>query len=254
MANAILYFVGFTLFSFFILNSNQRRKFAHAVEVESSSKPALVQWDKVEIEAACEIRRLNFDNGSHAVVRFYCQEGVAKRFFNKNGKSFTLKPMLINEDFPSLNWSVRRDDILVETERECMDLYDANVQEIRRTVENKPESNAASVSADFIQQLTENLDGKNVYGRIVEFGEAEYPFSKGEDAQPSRSYFLKLRSSKGNEFDVWGMDIKRALRTSGAVIGQKICLTKHGKHMVTVPCATGTRQVMKNLFSIKAVD
>ncbi|WP_459758732.1 hypothetical protein, partial [Mycobacterium riyadhense] len=52
-------------------------------------------------------------------------------------------------------------------------------------------------------------------GRLVEHGAAPYEHRQGN----SQSYFVTLENDKGQKHTVWGVDLERAMKESGAEIG-----------------------------------
>lgn len=66
---------------------------------------------------------------------------------------------------------------------------------------------------------------------LVEHGPA--PFEHAEDASPS--YFVTTENARGEQSTVWGVDLERAIKESGANIGDAIEITQQGSVPVTLP-------------------
>lgn len=64
-------------------------------------------------------------------------------------------------------------------------------------------------------------------GVIIDMGEAPYE----QDTRNSKSFFVTLRDSAGNEHTHWGVGLQRAMERTGATIGQRVRLERFG----TVP-------------------
>ena len=68
-------------------------------------------------------------------------------------------------------------------------------------------------------------------GRLVEHGAAPYERQQGN----SQSYFVTLENDKGQKHTVWGVDLERAMKESGAEVGDKIGLEHRGSEPVRLP-------------------
>ncbi|QVQ38712.1 Ti-type conjugative transfer relaxase TraA (plasmid) [Pseudochrobactrum algeriensis] len=90
--------------------------------------------------------------------------------------------------------------------------------------------------------MTRHRDGAQLYaahdefsdrnaGRLVEHGTAPYEHQQGN----SQSYFVTLQNDKGQKHTVWGVDLERAVKESGAEVGDKIGLEHHGSEPVRLP-------------------
>lgn len=67
-------------------------------------------------------------------------------------------------------------------------------------------------------------------GELVDHGSAKYKNNeKNED-----NYFVKVKSEKGNEKTIWGVDLARAMKESGARVGERIELENLGRKPVTI--------------------
>jgi Ti-type conjugative transfer relaxase TraA len=93
--------------------------------------------------------------------------------------------------------------------------------------------------------MTRHRDGAQLYaahdefadrnaGRLVEHGAAPYEHQQGN----SQSYFVTLENDKGQRHTVWGVDLERAMKESGAEVGQKIGLEHRGSEPVRLPDGT----------------
>jgi Large polyvalent protein-associated domain 7 len=101
-----------------------------------------------------------------------------------------------------------------------------------QTLDIQPDDPSARPSAASTTQATQTpprlIAGKNITGQLVEHGQAPFMF----DATKSRSYFAKLKADTGQTFVEWGVDIERAIVSSGAMLGDKVLLEKLGKKSV----------------------
>lgn len=246
------------------------------------AQPAKV---KVAHVVADTIEVVRLPKGAYCHVRFYLDQGYATRTLRANGERIELPKL-------SLKGEATSRDILAATRLECLDVLKERTQPAAK--QKKASSNAApkiaQVVFEQVQEATEAAapaaaetasetkqpkktitqkvvasEGakveRQVFGVLVAHGQAQYPFTR-EGEKPSKSYYAKLRNAKGNEFDVWGVDIERAIEEGEVQEGQKICLTKYGKTQVkiveTVTRADGTvdsveRTALKNLWSAQAV-
>lgn len=67
-------------------------------------------------------------------------------------------------------------------------------------------------------------------GVVVAHGAAKYM----HDEENSRSYYVTTRNNAGVEKTSWGIDLERAMRESGAQVGDKVSITNEGNRPVTV--------------------
>ncbi|MBB2984647.1 LPD7 domain-containing protein [Paraburkholderia tropica] len=67
-------------------------------------------------------------------------------------------------------------------------------------------------------------------GHLVRHGTAPYQHA----ADGARSYFVSLRDGAGVDRTVWGVDLERAMRASGAQLGQTVTLLNPGRQPVSV--------------------
>ena len=67
-------------------------------------------------------------------------------------------------------------------------------------------------------------------GQLLEHGSAPYLHNPAR----SDSYYVVFRDQAGVDQAVWGVDLERAVRESGAGIGQQVVLENLGKRLVTV--------------------
>ena len=80
-------------------------------------------------------------------------------------------------------------------------------------------------------ELTERLRSDRVYvGKLVEVGTAPYQDKPNEKP----SHFVTLENEQGRRTKVWGVDLPRALKASGAAPGEKVALAFKGRRTVTV--------------------
>ncbi|HYQ91210.1 MAG TPA: LPD7 domain-containing protein [Candidatus Competibacteraceae bacterium] len=70
---------------------------------------------------------------------------------------------------------------------------------------------------------------RSVTGILREHGPAPYQ----QDEKNDKSYFIKLETPKGEQ-TLWGVDLERALRESGAQPGDQISVKNQGRQAVTV--------------------
>lgn len=97
-------------------------------------------------------------------------------------------------------------------------------------------------------------------GELVKHGSAPYQHEAGG----SNSYFVTFRNAEGEEKTVWGIDLARAIKASGAQRGQQIALENLGQQPVTIDepvraddgSVTGTRpkDVVRNVWNVSTVD
>jgi hypothetical protein len=94
---------------------------------------------------------------------------------------------------------------------------------------------------DFLREARRPLADRNVAGdepdaprryagELREHGSAPYLHNPAR----SNSYYVVFRDQAGVDEAVWGVDLERAIRESGAGIGQQVVLENLGKHLVTV--------------------
>lgn len=97
-------------------------------------------------------------------------------------------------------------------------------------------------------------------GELREHGSAPYLHNPAR----SDSYYVVFRDQAGVDQAVWGVDLERAMRESGAGIGQQVVLENLGKRLVTVrvPVVDGEgrvigeddRDVYRNTWQVDAVQ
>lgn len=80
------------------------------------------------------------------------------------------------------------------------------------------------------------------YGKIVEFGAAPYQF----DDNNKQSFYIRLEKANGQQIDMWGVDLERALQKSGHQVGDMVQLVFQGTEKVAVdkPLRNGQGQVI----------
>lgn len=90
--------------------------------------------------------------------------------------------------------------------------------------------------------MTRHRDGAQLYagadefadrhaGRLVEHGSAPYQ----NDPKNRDSYFVTLENDRGQKHTTWGVDLERAMKESGAQIGEKIGVEHRGSEPVRLP-------------------
>lgn len=70
----------------------------------------------------------------------------------------------------------------------------------------------------------------SAYGKITDFGAANYQ----DDPKNKPSFFIELEKFDGEKTKIWGVDLKRALESSGKNIGDMAQLEFQGKQTVPV--------------------
>ncbi|MDE1007396.1 MAG: DNA primase [Paraburkholderia fungorum] len=91
---------------------------------------------------------------------------------------------------------------------------------------------------------SDELDAARRYvGELREHGSAPYL----DNPARSDSYYVVFRDPAGVDQAVWGVDLERAVRESGAGIGQQVVLENLGKRLVTVrvPVFDGDHNVVR---------
>lgn len=68
-------------------------------------------------------------------------------------------------------------------------------------------------------------------GELVSYGRAPYLFAEQVDGE---SYYVTLKTARGQERTLWGIDLERSLKAAGAEIGDRLCLSRAGSKTVTV--------------------
>jgi hypothetical protein len=107
----------------------------------------------------------------------------------------------------------------------------------------------------------DELDAPRRYvGELREHGGAPYLHNPAR----SDSYYVVFRDPSGIDQAVWGVDLERAMRESGAGIGQQVVLENLGKRLVTVrvPILDGEgraigeeeKDVYRNTWQVEAVQ
>ncbi|MCH9782273.1 MAG: Ti-type conjugative transfer relaxase TraA [Gammaproteobacteria bacterium] len=84
-------------------------------------------------------------------------------------------------------------------------------------------------------------------GRLVEHGAA--PFE--HKPENSRSYFATLENDKGQRRTIWGVDLERAIATSGVKVGDRIGLEHDGSQTVQLP---GGHSAERNTWRVRTAD
>jgi antirestriction protein ArdC/phage/plasmid primase-like uncharacterized protein len=83
-----------------------------------------------------------------------------------------------------------------------------------------------------VEKLTSQDAQRRYVGEVIDHGEA--PYNHEKDANDS--YFIQLKAPDGHLFNVWGIDLPRALSEQESEIkGQHIVLSLAGSETVTVP-------------------
>lgn len=67
-------------------------------------------------------------------------------------------------------------------------------------------------------------------GRVLAHGAAHYQHDERND----ESYFVRLETANGKEREVWGKDLKRAMRDANADVGDNVTLKRTGQEQVVV--------------------
>jgi phage/plasmid primase-like uncharacterized protein len=98
----------------------------------------------------------------------------------------------------------------------------------------------------------------NISGTLLAHGEAPYKHKKGG----SKSYYVTVKNSNGKDHTYWGVDLKRAMKESGAEIGQNLEVRQIGKQPVTIDVpkkdskgkliGSEKKEVMRNSWEVKA--
>ncbi len=65
---------------------------------------------------------------------------------------------------------------------------------------------------------------------LVAHGMAKYL----NDAKNTNSYYVQTRDAQGAEKTVWGVDLERAIKDSGANVGDKVLIANEGQKLVTI--------------------
>lgn len=99
----------------------------------------------------------------------------------------------------------------------------ATADEKTGTVNENPAAPAESASSDSIPVNARE-------GVIVDFGPAPYLFDKKQ----SKSFYVKLRNSDGEERVTWGVDLARVFRENEIAAGDTVTLNNLGRKQVTV--------------------
>lgn len=73
---------------------------------------------------------------------------------------------------------------------------------------------------------------------LVNHGEAPFEHKKGNKP----SYFVTLESDGGKQHTIWGVDLKRAIEESGALIGERIDVEHLGSQPITLPDGQNVRR------------
>lgn len=83
--------------------------------------------------------------------------------------------------------------------------------------------------------------------RLVEHGAAPYHHKENG----SHSYFVTLEHADGSQATVWGVDLERAVKQSGAEVGDVIAVDNVGSVPVTLPNGTETH---RNTWNVEVVQ
>ena len=95
----------------------------------------------------------------------------------------------------------------------------------------------------------------NKASTVLDYGMAPYSGAAGEKAaakKPRDSFFIKMKSVKGRVFMMWGADLQRALKESGAEIGDKVAMEHLGAETEKHP-RTG-QEIKKTCWKIHKVE
>lgn len=97
-----------------------------------------------------------------------------------------------------------------------------------------------------IQSTNDELAAINdslIKGVLVEHGHANYQ----HDSENSKSYFVKIKDDAGEEREIWGVDLQRAIKESEAENGERIALSSESNETVTIDGDS----LKKNHWSVK---
>lgn len=121
----------------------------------------------------------------------------------------------------------------VETNKIEKDNQPFRARENEPAGERKPYEQNRSTESERDQANRRGQDEKAtkaIAGVVVAHGAAKYM----HDEKNSDSYYVTTRDDKGVEKTSWGVDLARAMRESGAKVGDKISLENEGQKFVTV--------------------
>src|SRR5699024_7755998 len=94
----------------------------------------------------------------------------------------------------------------------------------------------------------EKQDKALLKGTLVEANEAPYLHDKANTA----SYYVKLKNEQGEEQEIWGVDLKRALEENNAEIGTRIGIANDGHEPLVINDDKGEEiEVKRNLWRIE---
>lgn len=89
---------------------------------------------------------------------------------------------------------------------------------------------AAGAAAGDVATLSQHAAQGKQWSELIEHGAAPYKRQEGA----AESYFARLRTPGGQEAEVWGVDIKRALEDAGVNTGDQVSLERAGRQAVTI--------------------
>lgn len=106
--------------------------------------------------------------------------------------------------------------------------------------------------ADVVQGADASAKAVREYsGRLVDYGFAVYP----HDAQQSKSFFVQVEQSSGQERTLWGVDLERALKQAKAQKGDTVVAKNLGREAVTVELPNGQhRATHRNTWVIESQE
>lgn len=91
-------------------------------------------------------------------------------------------------------------------------------------------ASAAAAAAGDVASLSEHIQQGKPWATLIEHGAAPYKHKEGA----TDSYFARLRLPGGQETEVWGVDIPRALEEAGIDTGDTVNLKRIGSQAVTI--------------------
>ena len=105
-------------------------------------------------------------------------------------------------------------------------------------------------------RIVDDLDADwNKASTVLDYGMAPYSGAAGEKGatkKPRETFFIKMKSVKGRVFMMWGADLERALKESGAELGDKVAMERLGAETEKHP-RTG-QEIKKTRWKIHKVE
>jgi len=101
------------------------------------------------------------------------------------------------------------------------------IEQLKKFLRQRGDSDAAIDMT--VKLATDELaHHRTHFGKLLEHGSARYQFDPTNDV----NYFVTLEIPGGRQ-TIWGVDLERAIKDSGAALGEGIVLTHHGSRAVT---------------------